>query len=74
MKVPKPEARTKREPSCPIVMACKMMGVSRDTCYGYKEAVKEDGFDTLLEKTRHTLNPMSRVEPHVEKGVIRHRC
>ena len=31
--------------------ACKMLGVSRDTFYRYREAVSYGGMDTLLEKS-----------------------
>ncbi|MEQ3682371.1 IS481 family transposase [Alcanivorax sp.] len=55
-----------------VAKACKMMGVSRDTFYRYKEAVEEGGVDALLEKTRRTPNPKNRVEPHVEEAVTQY--
>lgn len=55
-----------------VSKACKMMGVSRDTFYRYKEAVEEGGVDALLEKTRRTPNPKNRVEPHVEEAVTQY--
>lgn len=53
-----------------VAKACKMMGVSRDTFYRYKEAAEEGGVDALLEKNRRVPNPKNRVEPHVEEAVI----
>lgn len=55
-----------------VAKACKMMGVSRDTFYRYKEAVEEGGVDALLEKNRRVPNPKNRVEPHVEEAVIQY--
>ncbi len=55
-----------------VAKACKMMGVSRDTFYRYKEAAEEGGVDALLEKNRRVPNPKNRVEPHVEEAVIQY--
>jgi len=55
-----------------VAKACKMMGVSRDTFYRYKEAVEEGGVDALLEKNRRVPNAKNRVEPHVEEAVIQY--
>lgn len=55
-----------------VAKACKMMGVSRDTFYRYKEAVDEGGVDALFEKSRRVPNPKNRVEAHVEEAVVRH--
>lgn len=51
-----------------VAKACKMMGVSRDTFYRYKEAVNEGGIYALLEKTRRVPNPKNRVEAHVDES------
>ena len=42
--------------------ACKMLGVSRDTFYRYKEVVSSGGVDTLLEKNRRVPNNKNRVD------------
>ena len=49
-----------------ISKACKMMGVSRDTFYRYKEAVNDGGVDALLEQNRRVPNHKNRVDPAVE--------
>lgn len=53
-----------------ISQACKMMGVSRDTFYRYKEAVEDGGVEALLERNRRTPNPKNRVDPQVEEAVV----
>lgn len=53
-----------------VAKACKMMGVSRDTFYRYKEAVDEGGVEALFEKNRRIPNPKNRVEAHVESAVV----
>ena len=53
-----------------ISKACKMMGVSRETFYRYKEAVNDGGVDALLEKSRRVPNPKNRVDPTVESAVV----
>ena len=40
-----------------ISKACKMMGVSRDTFYRYKEAVDDGGVESLFDKNRRVPNP-----------------
>ena len=39
-----------------VSKACKVMGVSRDTFYRYKDAVDEGGFEALIEKDRRQPN------------------
>ena len=39
-----------------ISKACKMMGVSRDTFYRYKEAVDEGSVESLLDRPRKVPN------------------
>ncbi|MES9885198.1 MAG: IS481 family transposase [Candidatus Sedimenticola sp. PURPLELP] len=53
-----------------VAKACKMMGVSRDTFYRYKDAVEEGGVDALLEKPRRAPNIKNRVDPQVEGAVV----
>jgi len=55
-----------------VAKACKMMGVSRDTFYRYKEAVDEGGVAALFEKNRRVPNPKNRVEAHVEAAVVQY--
>ena len=39
-----------------ISKACKMMGVSGDTFYRYKEAVDDGGVESMFDKNRVDLN------------------
>ncbi len=55
-----------------VAKACKVMGVSRDTFYRYKEAVDKGGVDALFEKNRRVPNPKNRVEQHVEAAVVQY--
>lgn len=55
-----------------VAKACKMMGVSRDTFYRYKEAVSEGGVEALLEKNRRIPNHKNRVEPQIEAAVVQY--
>lgn len=53
-----------------ISKACKMMGVSRDTFYRYKEAVDEGGVESLLDQNRRVPNHKNRVDPMIESAVF----
>ncbi|WNZ54267.1 IS481 family transposase [Microbulbifer sp. MKSA007] len=53
-----------------ISKACKMLGVSRDTFYRYKEAVSSGGVDALLEKNRRVPNHKNRVDTAIEEAVL----
>lgn len=53
-----------------VAKACKMMGVSRDTFYRYKEAVDQGGVEALIDKPRRTPNLKNRVDPAIESSVV----
>ncbi|WP_444914154.1 IS481 family transposase [Microbulbifer sp. TRSA007] len=53
-----------------ISKACKMLGVSRDTFYRYKEAASSGGVDALLEKSRRVPNHKNRVDTAIEEAVL----
>lgn len=55
-----------------VAQACKMMGVSRDTFYRYKEAVEDGGVEALLEKSRRVPNIKNRVDHQVEAAVVQY--
>ncbi|MCB6185152.1 IS481 family transposase [Leeia sp. TBRC 13508] len=52
-----------------VSRACKVMGVSRDTFYRYRELVDDGGVDALIEKSRRSPNLKNRVEAAVEQAV-----
>lgn len=52
-----------------VSRACKIMGLSRDTFYRYKDAVDEGGVAALLEKSRKSPNLKNRVDPGTEQAV-----
>ena len=53
-----------------ISKACKMMGVSRDTFYRYRDAVNEGGVKALLDQSRRVPNHKNRVDSTVESAVV----
>lgn len=53
-----------------ISKACKVMGVSRDTFYRYRDAVNEGGVESLLDQSRRVPNIKNRVDPAVESAVV----
>src|SRR5690606_20167131 len=53
-----------------VSRACKVMGVSRDTFYRYRELVDDGGVDALIEKSRRSPNIKNRVEEAVEQAVM----
>lgn len=55
-----------------VSRACKVMGVSRDTFYRYKEAVESGGVEALLNKDRRKPNLKNRVDEVTEKTVIQY--
>jgi len=52
-----------------ISKACKMMGVSRDTFYRYKDVVDEGGVESLFDQNRRDPNRKNRVDPNIEQAV-----
>jgi len=55
-----------------ISKACKVMGVSRDSFYRYKELSEKGGLDALINKSRKVPNPKNRVDESTEKEVVAH--
>ncbi len=53
-----------------VSKACKIMGVSRDTFYRYKDAVENGGVEALIEPSRRRPNPKNRIDQQVEQAVI----
>ena len=53
-----------------VSRACKIMGVSRDTFYRYKEAVEDGGVEALIEQSRRKPNPKNRIDQKVEQTVV----
>lgn len=53
-----------------ISKACKIMGVSRDTFYRYREAQEQGGLEGLLDKSRRVPNHKNRIDPLIEQAVI----
>ncbi len=53
-----------------VSRACKLMGLSRDTFYRYKEAVDSNGVDALLDKSRRQPNLKNRVDEATESAVV----
>lgn len=52
-----------------ISKACRVMGVSRDTFYRYRDAVDGGGVDALLDKNRRKPNVKNRVDEVAERAV-----
>ncbi|ETD71168.1 hypothetical protein V757_06930 [Pelistega indica] len=53
-----------------VSQACKIMGVSRDTFYRYKELVEEGGIEALIDRNRRVPNLKNRVDEATELAVI----
>ena len=53
-----------------VSQACKVMGLSRDTFYRYRDAVEEGGVKALLDANRRKPNPKNRVDEVIEKTVV----
>lgn len=50
--------------------ACRKLGVSRQHYYDIKQAIKEDGFEGLLEKSCRSPRIGNRVAPEIEQRVL----
>ena len=50
-----------------VSRACKVMGVSRDTFYRYRDLVEQGGLDALIDKNRRIANIKNRVDESTEK-------
>ena len=55
-----------------VSKACRVMGLSRDTFYRYKEAVETGGVDSLLERNRRQPNIKNRVDENTENAVVKY--
>lgn len=53
-----------------VSKACRVMGLSRDTFYRYKEAVENGGVDSLLDRNRRQPNIKNRVDENTENAVV----
>ncbi len=53
-----------------VSKSCKIMGVSRDTFYRYREAAEQGGVEALLNKSRKTPNLKNRVDLAIEEAVL----
>ena len=53
-----------------ISRACKVMGVSRDTFYRYKEAAESGGVEALLDRNRRVPNLKNRVDDETEQAIV----
>lgn len=53
-----------------VSKACKIMGVSRDTFYRYKELVDTGGMENLIDKSRRKPNLKNRVCDETELAVV----
>ncbi len=53
-----------------VSKACKVMGLSRDTFYRYRDAVEEGGVEALFDQNRRKPNIKNRVDERIEDEVI----
>ncbi len=53
-----------------VSKACKIMGVSRDTFYRYRELVAEGGVDAQINRSRRALNLKNRTDEATEQAVV----
>lgn len=53
-----------------VSKACKVMGVSRDTFYRYREHAEQGGVDALINRSRRGPNLKNRTDAATEQAVI----
>ncbi|HAC6576978.1 TPA_asm: helix-turn-helix domain-containing protein, partial [Salmonella enterica subsp. indica] len=53
-----------------VSKACKIMGVSRDTFYRYRELADEGGVDALINRSRRAPNLKNRTDDATEQAVV----
>ncbi len=53
-----------------VSKACKIMGVSRDTFYRYRELADEGGVDALIHRNRRAPNFKNRTDEATEQAVV----
>ncbi|KHN49411.1 IS481 family transposase [Pectobacterium fontis] len=53
-----------------VSKACKVMGVSRDTFYRYRELAEQGGVDALINRSRRGPNLKNRTDAATEQAVI----
>ncbi len=53
-----------------VSKACKIMGVSRDTFYRYRELVAEGGVDAQFNRSRRAPNLKNRTDEATEQAVV----
>lgn len=49
---------------------CKIMNVSRDTFYYYRELVDKDRVDALINRSCHAPNLKNRIDDAIEHSVV----
>lgn len=52
--------------------ACRKLGVSRQHSYDIRNAIREEGLEGLLEKTRSAPRLANRVAPEIEAAVLQY--
>jgi len=50
-----------------VSIACRVMGVSRDTFYRYQELADQGGVDALINQSRRTPNLKNRIDPNLAR-------
>ena len=53
-----------------VSKACKIMGVSRDTFYRYRELADVGGVDALINRSRRAPNLKNRTDEATEQAVV----